>query len=209
MNRRKAQQLSRRTDETMVVVFRRIRERGYAVEARRSTFPNLEMNPAPGYDQLLPHDLMHMVVEAELGLRRAIFGQLAAGGDAGTFHPVFNDKETPREMARLRKGVKERGEKLLREGREECAQSERATYICWQHWLATSKSGELKNLSQSMNQQAKEVRDCAATNEKTALNQSKLSEICEQLDTLSSVWSKLEVGQSIAVGWPDLSIVEL
>lgn len=176
----------------MVVVFRRTGERRYAVEAKRAVFPDLEMNPAPGYDALIPHDLMHMVVEAQLGFSRGVFGQLAAGGDAGTFHPIFTHNETTREIARVRTHVKERGKKLLREGRDDCAQSERATYICWQYWLARSRS---------------KVRDVATTRELGALSQSKLAEICEHLDTLSSLWSNLKVGQSIAVRWPDLGVV--
>ena len=190
----------------MVVVFRRTGQRRYAVEVRRPEFPDLEMNPAPGYDQLIPHDLMHMVVEAQLGISRGVFGQLASGGDAGTFHPVFTQNETSREMARVRTHVKERGKKLLREGRDDSAKSERATYMCWQYWLAKSKSADLKATSQSMAQQAKEVRDVAAEKELKALNERKLDEICRHLDALSSEWSNLKVGQSFAVRWPDLSV---
>ncbi|HKV32811.1 MAG TPA: hypothetical protein VJP89_00670 [Pyrinomonadaceae bacterium] len=190
----------------LVVVFRRVHERGYAVEVRRYGFPDLEMNPAPGYDQLIPHDLMHMVVEAQLGISRAVFGQLALGGDAGTFHPVFRNNEKTREIARVRTHVKDRGKKLLREGRDDCAQSERATYICWQYWLAHAQSADRKATSQSMSQQAKEVRDVASARELGALNRSKLDEICKHLDELSSVWSQLEVGQSMAVRWPDLAV---
>jgi hypothetical protein len=206
MNSRKPHRLSQRPEHTMVVVFRRVRERGYAVEVLRSGFPDLEMNPAPGYDQFMPHDLMHMVVEAQLALNHGVFGQLAAGGTAGTFHPVFRHNETTREIARLRTHVKERGKKMLREGRDDCAQSERATYICWQYWLARSKSADRKATSRSMAQQAKQVRGVAAVRELTALNQNKLAEICEHLDTLSSHWSRLEVGQSMAVSWPDLAV---
>jgi hypothetical protein len=189
MTSRKAQRSSNKPEHMMVVVFRRVRERGYAVEALRPTFPDLEMNPAPGYNQHIPHDLMHMVVEAQLGLNRGVFGQLAAGGDAGTFHPVFRNNETSREIARVRTHVKERGKKLLREGRDDCARSERATFICWQYWLARSQSADLK-----------------ATTELTALNESKLAEVCKHLDDLSSHWSRLKVGESIAVRWPDLAV---
>lgn len=191
----------------MVVVFRRVGERRYAVEARRSEFPDLEMNPAPGYDQLIPHDLMHMVVEAQLGLSGAVFGQLASGGDAGTFHPVFRNNEKTREIARVRTHVKDRGKKLLRKGRDDCSESERATYICWQYWLARAQSTDRKATSGSMAEQAKQVRNVASVRESGALNQRKLNEICEHLDELSSLWSKLEVGQSIAVRWPDLTVI--
>ena len=99
----------------MLLIFRRTGQRRYAVEARRTSFPDVEMNPAPGYDKCIPHDMMHLVVEAKLGLTRAVFGQLASGGDAGTFHLSPHSQRTTRDLARLRRAVKARGEKLLRE----------------------------------------------------------------------------------------------
>ena len=39
------------------------------------------------------------------------------------------------------------------------------------------------------------------------LTQHKLDEICDHLDQLSSQWSNLKVGESMAVAWPDLAIV--
>ena len=196
----------RKSSPSMVVVFRRTGERRYAVDIKRPPFLDVEMNPAPGYDRFMPHDLMHLVVEAELGLAQGIFGQLASGGDAGTFRPTFNGRETSREIARLRRRVKTRGAKLLQHGRDDCAVSERATYICWQQWLARSRSPAQKTTATAMAQQAKEVRDVASDTELQALNQKKLSEICAHLDELSSYWSKLKVGQSMAVRWPDLAV---
>ena len=55
-----------------------------------------------------------------------------------------------------------------------------------------------------MAKQAKQVRETAGDEELEILNERKLDEICEHLDHLSSQWSSLEVGQSIAVRWPDL-----
>jgi len=192
----------------MTLVFRRTGQRRYAVEAHRPGLPVLEMNPAPGYDPLMPHDLMHLVVEAQLGLTRAVFGQLASGGDAGTFHLFVKSDQGSRETARAGKRVKARGRKLLRDGRDECLQSERATYICWQEWLGRSSSSEQRTLSQKMAKQAREVRDTASATELRSLDQRKLDEICKHLDQLSSHWFSLSVGQSLAVAWPDLSIID-
>lgn len=197
----------RKSSPSMVVVFSRTGERRYAIDVKRPPFLDVEMNPAPGYDRFMPHDLMHLVVEAQLGLTRGIFGQLSSGGDAGTFRPTFNAKETSREIARLRRRVKTRGAKLLQQGRDDCALSEHATYICWQRWLARSQSPAQKTTAAAMAQQAKEIRDLASDAELQALNQKKLNEICEHLDELSSFWSKLKVGQSMAVRWPDLAIL--
>ena len=174
----------------MIVVFRRTGQRRYAVEAKRELFPDLEMNPAPGYDPFMPHDLMHLVVEAQLGLRHGIFGQLAAGGDAGTFHAPFTTNKTSRELSRIRRRVKARGKKLLSEGRDESVQSERAAFICWNEWMARSNSSDRKTHSSPL-----------------ALDDKKLSGICVHLDQLSSRWSRLEVGESMAVSWPDLAVV--
>ena len=124
----------------MIVTFKRTGSRRYSITVERLPLTNLEMDPAPGYNPLVPHDLLHLVVEARLGLTRGIFGQLAAGGDAGTFHLTSSRNNSTKEFARERKRLRERGEKLLREGRAESAQSERATYICWQRWLARSTS---------------------------------------------------------------------
>jgi len=181
-------------EHQMTIVFRRTGERRYAVEALRPGFPVLEINPAPGYDRRIPHDMMHLVVEAQLGLTQGIFGQLATGGNAGTFRPIVEDNQSSREVTRTRKRVTKRGKRLLKTGRKDCQESERATWICWQEWLARSSSRERIKLP-------------ARATDLRALNPSKLDEICKHLDKLSSHWSGLYVGQSVAVSWPDLAIV--
>lgn len=185
----------------MILVFSRTGERTYAVEAQRPGFPQMLMSPAPGFDPLMPHDMMHLVVEAQLGLRHGIFGQLAAGGNAGTFHLPMKSGKSSRDVARARKRVANRGKRLLKNGRHECQQSERATFICLCEWRARSASHDRR-----MAQQAKEVRETVAAR-KLRLNQTKLDEICKHLDELSSHWFRLRVGQSMAVRWPDLAIV--
>jgi len=190
----------------MILVFRRTGDRRYAVEAQRAGFPNLEMNPAPGYDARMPHDLMHLVVEAQLGLNHAIFGQLAAGGDAGSFHLGTTNGESSRQVARARKRVNTRGKKLMSRGRDECLESERATFICWQEWLSRSSSRAETKRSAAMVEQATSVRGAAGAHELRNLNQKKLDEICKHLDQLSARWSSLKVGESMAVRWPDLSV---
>src|ERR671937_1912701 len=85
----------------MKVTFQRTGERRYGVLVEREQAPTLAKHPAPGFDEFLPHDLLHFVGEAEWGLDGAVFGQLAAGGDAGTFWPV--DQELLGRMMRRRK----------------------------------------------------------------------------------------------------------
>src|SRR5918911_1133011 len=72
----------------MLVHFRKTGLRRYGLFVDREHAPPVAAHPAPGYDDYLPHDLLHFVAEAEWGLDGAVFGQLAAGGDPGIFLPV-------------------------------------------------------------------------------------------------------------------------
>ena len=177
------------------------------MDVQRPGLPDLVMNPAPGYDPLMPHDMMHLVVEAQLGLTRGIFGQLAVGGNAGTFRLAVDRDQSSRQVTRARKRVTARGKNLLKDGQDECLQSERATYICLYEWRARSSSHKQRVRSEAMTQPAKQVRGTAGATELHTLNQHKLDEICKHLDHLSAHWSSLKVGESMAVAWPDLAIV--
>jgi hypothetical protein len=61
--------------------------RRYAVMVARDRHPNLWCGSI-GYDDFLPHDLLHFVAEAEFGLDGGIFGDLAVGGNARLFLPL-------------------------------------------------------------------------------------------------------------------------
>ena len=171
----------------MLVIFQRTGRRQYRVEVRRSPFVAVEMNPAPGYDDLMPHDMMHLVVESQLGIERGIFGQIAAGG--GTFRVIPDASKTTRDAARQRRRLTDRGKKMMRDGRDDCLQSEAAVYMCWQQWRARSES---TNVSK--------------TSPPAGLSQEKLEQIFHHLDELSLYWSRLNVGESMTVQWPDLSV---
>jgi hypothetical protein len=186
----------------MEVQFRRTGERRYAIKICRKELPAVEMDPAPGFDSIMPHDLLHFAVESELGLRRGVFGQLAEGGDAGTFHRIPSAGENRREAARLRRRASKRGDKLQREGRHESALSEHATYVCLYEWLARSADPARRKLALQMAPLIKPGRDDSPS-PSPALNESLLSQICQRLDDLSARWTALEIGQSFSVEWPD------
>jgi hypothetical protein len=71
----------------MKVTFVKKGARRYAVEVKRERYPDLWCGSI-GYDDFLPHDLLHFVAEAEFGLDGAVFGDLAAGGNARIFQPT-------------------------------------------------------------------------------------------------------------------------
>lgn len=71
----------------MKVSFLKTGARRYGVHVERERAPDLRCGSI-GYDDWLPHDLLHFVAEAEFGLDGAVFGDLAAGGNARIFQPV-------------------------------------------------------------------------------------------------------------------------
>jgi hypothetical protein len=92
------------------------KERRYDVHVERDRATDLFIRSAPGYDDWLPHDVLHFVGEAEFGLDNGIFGHLAAGGNARIFIPV-DPKETVKiwrknRMKRLRLPDGRRSEEL-------------------------------------------------------------------------------------------------
>ena len=109
----------------MEVTFRRTGERRYAVVAEPEGHPAVTMNPAPGFDPRLPHDLVHYAVERVHGIELGVFGQLAAGGNLRTFRRL---DETP--DRRLRR----RGERLAREHLDELTRSEHLAAEALRAW---------------------------------------------------------------------------
>lgn len=182
----------------MEVQFKRTGERRYAITIFREGYPTIEMNPAPGYDPIMPHDLAHLIVEKEIGLRRGIFGQIAAGGNAGTFHTVSSAGENKREAARLRRKVVKRGEKLLHEGRDESAISERAVYVYLNEWLFRSTDPNRRKLAVQLPSEYKQISDDDALSSKKTLDR-----VCSSLEWASEQWASLKIGEFFSVTWPD------
>jgi hypothetical protein len=109
----------------MNVTFTRTAERRYRVSVEGPGVVSSWMEPAPGYDSLLPHDMAHFVVENELGITGGIFGQIAAGGHARTFHPTDE---------RIRRKIARRGKRLSTTNRDDAMLSEKFVYIACQAW---------------------------------------------------------------------------
>jgi hypothetical protein len=179
----------------MKVEFRRTGQRRYVVTVFREKFPTLEMNPAPGFDELMPHDLSHFVVEHALNLNCGIFGQLASGGNAGTFRPVVEANFDARELSRLRKSVVKKGEKKLHEGMRESQLSELAVSFCMQEWRKRSADSNTK-LAQIRTDQP-----TGFPNKELKLSNQQLNSIFEQYEILSQKWAQLKVGEFLVVEW--------
>lgn len=163
----------------MEVRFERTGHRRYAVAVLRELHGDLRMDPAPGYSDLIPHDVVHLVVEEEFGLRKGIFGQLAGGGNAGTFVPT----EELRTKARARQ-VERRNRSTGRDLRR----SEDLAAQVYPRWLR--HGGQLPG-----------SHDVRQDPPPTHLGDADLDRAFKRLDALSQQWRAVEVGAEIRVAW--------
>jgi hypothetical protein len=184
----------------MSVTFLRIGECHYAVRAACAGRGIVEMNPAPGYDPFMPHDLQHFIVERAFGIRGGIFGQLAAGGDAKSFHVVL-DRPDPREASRKNRKLSRKGGHLTSSHRSDSMRSERATFICWYDWLSHSDDPHLRAKALKMRETACSMLARIAAEERASYTPQKITEIRAQFRRLSERWSVLRIGESITEPW--------
>lgn len=166
-------------------------ERRYGV---RVAVPGSEpqwMNSAPGYDPNLPHDLVHYVVEAELGLDSGVFGRVAAGGGA-LFAPP-EDVRNHRARRRQQRRQQQREERLRRDdhaGQGDMAQSEYFTAICGMAWKL--RHGRLR-----------EAPDWAVPEQLSGGEHARMERVLGRLDCIAPLWNGLPFGGSLTFTWPD------
>ncbi len=185
----------------MSVTFLRTGERHYAVRAAPAGRGIVEMNPAPGYDPFMPHDLQHFIVERALGIQGGIYGQLAAGGDARSFHAVLDHRSYARETSRENRKLARKGRHLTSSHRSDSMRSERATYICWYDWLSHSDDPRLRAQALKMRETANSMLARVSPDERAPYTSRKMAEIRAQFQRLSERWSALRVGGSITEPW--------
>ena len=109
----------------MRVTFTKTHQRGYSVTVDGTGFDPVKMQPAPGYDERLPHDAAHFIVENELGISGGVFGQLAAGGTANTFFS---------QDAKGQRKARKRGAKIAKANKKDTLFSEHAIYAAQSRW---------------------------------------------------------------------------
>ena len=123
----------------MNVTFTRTGDRRYRVSVEGPGVVSSWMEPAPGYDARLPHDMAHFVVENELGITGGVFGQLAGGGHANTFHTT--DEQVSRKVVK-------RGKRLAAANRRDAELSEKLIFLAWRIWNHDLSGGtSLKGVS--------------------------------------------------------------
>jgi hypothetical protein len=174
----------------MRVVFRRTGERRYAVVVEVPGQPVQTMNPAPGFDEYIPHDLVHYVVEAALGLETGVFGRAARGG--GTFYAAETAGNS-REQARKRRkqARRERGLGRERANAEQLETSERIAYLSDIAWRR--RHGQRPDLTYA-----------PPSAPISALDAARIQRVVSVLDELAPQWHQLTTGDELTFTWPNL-----
>jgi hypothetical protein len=186
--------------KSMSVTFIRTGERRYAVRADIDGAESVQMDQAPGFDPLMPHDLQHFIVEKCLRIEGGIFGRLAAGGTAKTFHATV-DGGSAREASRIRRKQAARDRKILPAQTDDYARSERATSVCWQDWLQHAAKPELRSRAIEMRQGAGAMLERMTPAERAGFTAEKRAQIRREFQRLSDRWSSLAVGESFTEPW--------
>lgn len=172
----------------MDVRFRRTGARRYAVIVMLAGEPPRAMDPAPGYDDDIPHDLVHYLVEAELGLTKGVYGRAAQG--AGTFVMTAERDLSPRERARKQRKQQKRERALGAQDARHAAdmeQSERLAGLCDVAWRR--KHGQRPDPGR-------------APPVPRAEDEASIARVVARLDTLAPLWRALAVGEELVFEWP-------
>lgn len=175
----------------MRVAFRRTGARRYAVVVTAAGGAVQAMDPAPGYDDDIPHDLVHYLVEAELGFTYGVYGSAARGG--GTFVSTAQRDVSARQRAREQRKQQRRDQALrARDAGEgsEMAQSERLAGVCDVAWRR--KHG----------QRADPNRQAPVS---LAEDAEAVERVVARLDGLAPLWRALPVGGELVFEWPSVT----
>jgi hypothetical protein len=165
----------------MEVTFTKAAGRRYVMTVVRERGPRLAPRYGPGYDDHLPHDAVHFLVEAEARLSSGVFGQIAAGQN-NIFWPA--DPRAQRRQAR-----REAKRKSSAAERADTARSEELASVCQPLWEL--QAGHRRALPLWFSG----VRP-------GTLDSPLIDRILGRLEEFAARWQALPAGGSITLSWP-------
>jgi hypothetical protein len=160
------------------VTFRKLPGRRYSMSIARDRGPVLAPRQGPGYDDYLPHDAVHFLVEVEARLARGVFGQIAAGRN-NIFWAA--DPAERRHQARLEKKKKPTPSEYA-----DMTSSERLASLCQPLWQL--RAGH----------RAQPPDWLTLDSPPSPL----VERILGRLDEFAARWRRLPAGGSITLTWP-------
>ena len=168
------------TSTAVEVRFTKLAGRRYEMEVSRERGPALAPRLGPGYDDHLPHEAVHFLVEDELGLSRGVYGRIAAG-ESNIFTTA--DPARRRHQARIEKKRRRTPERS-----EDMGRSEMMASICQPLW--EMRRG-LRN----------EPPVWLSSVDRERLASPEIERVMARLDTFARAWAGLDVGESVALTW--------
>jgi len=165
----------------MDVTFTKVTGRRYLMTVVRERGPELAPRTGPGYDDHLPHDAVHFLVEAEARLSGGVFGRIAAG-HSNIFwpaDPVAQRRQARREAKRTSSPAE----------RADMARSEELAGVCQPLWEL--RAGRRRTLPLWF----------SAVPPGT-LESPLIERILSRLDEFAARWQALPTGGSITLSWP-------
>lgn len=169
----------------MEVRFERTGERRYATVIVGPGRSPRRTEPAPGFDDHIPHDLVHYLVEAELGLAHGVYGRAAAGG--GGFLATTETPGDPRRRAREQRRLRKRETSLRRADPGDMARSERIAGLVDLAWRRRAGAAT------------------PAWADRTPIppdDQPLVDRVLGHLDEVAPRWHALPVGGALVFTWP-------
>ncbi|HCB05370.1 MAG TPA: hypothetical protein PLZ93_19130 [Nocardioides sp.] len=159
----------------MFVWFTKVDAKRYRITIDRQHGPPLLPRFAPGYDDLMPHDLAHYVVEEYFRIGLGVWGQLAAGG-GGIFTPAPEDRS-------LR--YQRRVERIGTVGRSDMARSEDLVVLTVDTWQRSTGriNGQTRHVDHDLDEET-------------------LAGAVRRMGQVSEQWRALARGDSLSFTWP-------
>jgi len=173
----------------MEVTFERAGERRYATVITLPGRHPRRTDPAPGFDEHVPHDIVHYLVEAELGLSHGVYGRAAAGG--GGFIASTETPGDPRRRAREQRRLKKREAALASADPGDMARSEYIAGLCDLAWrrragAATPTWADRRPIPPE--------------------EHPVVERILHHLDEIAPLWRAVPVGGALTFTWPDTTV---
>jgi hypothetical protein len=168
------------------VTFTRRTGQRYGVDVVRESGPPARLRVVKSDAEWLPSEIAHFLVEREFGLKLGIFGQLAAGGDAGRFWAAPADRDA--RLAHV-------SHRLQVTGRGDLRRSVALVSWCTAAWEVET-GRRLPTPSRSTSDGPWPLLDVAA------IPPDQLAGTVRCLAAAAVAWDALRPGQQVSFDWP-------
>lgn len=171
----------------MLVTFTRFTGSRYGVDVLRESGPPARLRVVSLDAEWLPSEIAHFLVEREFGLKLGIFGQLAAGGDAGRFWAAPADRSSQ---------SAHRSHRLQVTGRGDLRRSVALVAWCTSVWEVETGRRSAGQLRTQWSDGPWPLLDVSV------VPREQVAAAVGSLSAAALAWNDLRPGQRVAFEWP-------